>query len=140
MTSRTDSDADNGLLAVLAESEERVWACGRNGNFLVGNHSSGFRTLDVLGGIDGWPEFNGMAMFQGKLYLSSYADPRGLLVFDGRRMEQVRSGLTPDIEDVSAVSAVGDEVLWVMGSKDLLRFDGTRWERIDFPGNDRLRP
>ncbi len=32
-----------------------------------------------------------------------------------------------------------DGVLWVMGTKDLLRFDGQRWERIAFPGNDPVR-
>ncbi|BCH62449.1 MULTISPECIES: hypothetical protein [Rhizobium/Agrobacterium group] len=132
------TEADRGLLSILVENEDRVWVAGRDGNFLVGNHKTGFRDLDALRGIDGWPSFNGMTMFNGRLYLSSYADPRGLFVFDGHHVEQVRSGLTPDIEDVSAVEAV-DGVLWVMGRKDLLRYDGTHWERIDFPGNDPLR-
>ncbi|MVA82726.1 hypothetical protein GOZ89_25355 [Agrobacterium vitis] len=132
------TEADRGLLSILVENEDRVWVAGRDGNFLVGNHKTGFRDLDALRGIDGWPSFNGMTMFNGRLYLSSYADPRGLFVFDGHHVEQVRSGLTPDIDDVSAVEAV-DGVLWVMGRKDLLRYDGTHWERIDFPGNDPLR-
>ncbi|BCH62450.1 MULTISPECIES: hypothetical protein [Rhizobium/Agrobacterium group] len=132
------TEADRGLLSIFVENEDRVWVAGRDGNFLVGNHKTGFRDLDALRGIDGWPSFNGMTMFNGRLYLSSYADPRGLFVFDGHHVEQVRSGLTPDIEDVSAVDAV-DGVLWVMGRKDLLRYDGTHWERIDFPGNDPLR-
>ncbi|BCH68002.1 hypothetical protein RvVAT039_pl08350 (plasmid) [Agrobacterium vitis] len=132
------TEADRGLLSILVENEDRVWVAGRDGNFFVGNHKTGFRDLDALRGIDGWPSFNGMTMFNGRLYLSSYADPRGLFVFDGHHVEQVRSGLTPDIEDVSAVEAV-DGVLWVMGRKDLLRYDGTHWERIDFPGNDPLR-
>ncbi|ACM39786.1 MULTISPECIES: hypothetical protein [Rhizobium/Agrobacterium group] len=132
------TEADRGLLSILVENEDRVWVAGRDGNFLVGNHKTGFRDLDALRGIDGWPSFNGMTMFNGRLYLSSYADPRGLFVFDGHHVEQVRSGLTPDIDDVSAVEAI-DGVLWVMGRKDLLRYDGTHWERIDFPGNDPLR-
>ncbi|ACM39785.1 MULTISPECIES: hypothetical protein [Rhizobium/Agrobacterium group] len=132
------TEADRGLLSILVESEDRVWVAGRDGNFLIGNHKTGFRDLDALRGIDGWPSFNGMTMFNERLYLSSYVDPRGLFVFDGHHVEQVRSGLTPDIDDVSAVEAV-DGVLWVMGRKDLLRYDGTHWERIDFPGNDLLR-
>lgn len=125
------TDADEGLIAVHAIDAETVYACGRRGNLLVGNSKSGFRKMNFHDS----QVFNGMAMFQGKLYLSSTGRPRGLFVYDGSKLERVNSGLMPDIDDVSAVSAVGDEVLWVMGEKDLLRFDGETWERIAFPPN-----
>lgn len=131
--SKLDTDADAGILAVHAVDADTVYACGRDGNFLVGNSRNGMRKL----GIKGYPVFNGMAMFQGKLYLSSIGRPRGLFVFDGTTLERVESDLVPGIDDVSAVSAVGEEVLWVMGEKDLLRFDGKTWERIEFPTTQR---
>ena len=119
------------LLAVLAESPERIWVCGREGALLVGNHTAGFRTVR---GVNGAPYFSTMTLFDNKLYLGSYARPRGLFMYDGRTVTRVSSGLTPDIDDVSMIEAV-DGVLWVMGSKDLLRFDGEIWQRITFPGN-----
>lgn len=131
--SKLDTNADAGILAVHAVDAETVYACGRDGNFLVGNSRNGLRKLEVKG----YPVFNGMAMFQGKLYLSSIGRPRGLFVFDGTTLERVEGDLVPGIDDVSAVSAIGDEVLWVMGAKDLLRFDGKTWERIEFPTRQR---
>ncbi|WP_337267444.1 hypothetical protein [Oryzifoliimicrobium ureilyticus] len=129
---------DRGLISILAKSEDEVYAAGRDGTFLIGNHKSGFREIDAFRGLPGWPNINGMALFQDRLYLSSYSDPRGLLVLNGDQIEQVHCDLTPDIKDVSAVGAVTD-ALWVMGVKDLLRFDGSTWERIHFPADDPVR-
>ncbi|WP_337267443.1 hypothetical protein [Oryzifoliimicrobium ureilyticus] len=129
---------DRGLISILAKSEDVVYAAGRDGTFLVGNHKSSFREIDAFRGLPGWPNINGMALFQDRLYMSSFADPRGLLVLNGDQIEQVHCDLTPDIKDVSAVAAVTD-ALWVMGTKDLLRFDGSTWERIHFPANDPVR-
>ncbi|GAK73313.1 hypothetical protein RRU01S_35_00220 [Agrobacterium rubi TR3 = NBRC 13261] len=134
--SKLETEADSGILAVHAVDADTVYACGRDGNFLFGNSRDGFRKLNVPGS----PVFNGMASFQGKLYLSSIGRPRGLFVFDGAKLERVEGDLVPGIDDVSAVSAVGDEVLWVMGEKDLLRFDGKTWERILFPSSETMTP
>ncbi len=130
---------DRSLLYVLPETPDRVWVCGRKGALLLGNARDGFHEAPGLAALgNDRPSFNGMAFFEGKLYLSSYSGPCGLFVHDRRTIERVWSGLEPDIEDVSAVDAA-DGVLWVMGTKDLLRFDGQRWERFDLPGNDPVR-
>ena len=117
------------------ETPERVWVCGRHGTLLSGNRREGFHPV---AGVSQVASFSRMAMFGGHLYLGAYANPRGLFVYDDGRMKRVRSGLKPDIEDVNMIEAV-DDVLWVMGAKDLLRFDGDNWERIAFPGNDPIR-
>ena len=44
----------------------------------------------------------------------------------------MRTGLTPEMGDIAFVQAV-DGVLWAVGPRELLRFDGTRWERFVHP-------
>ncbi|MHC5307426.1 contractile injection system protein, VgrG/Pvc8 family, partial [Bartonella sp. LJL80] len=35
--------------------------------------------------------------------------------------------------------ACTDDDLWIVGMKDILHFNGSAWERIDFPGNPPIR-
>jgi hypothetical protein len=72
-----------------------------------------------------------MALFEGKIYLSSFASPRGLFVYDGQ-LWQVASDGARAFDDVHTVDA-RDGVLWVIGSTTLARFDGKSWERIKLP-------
>jgi hypothetical protein len=125
---------DAALTRVLVEDEDRIWICGRDGTLLRGNMRDGFRDV----GVSGRQGFASMALYDGKLYLASTANPRGLFVFDRGRMQQVTCGLRPDIADTHTVESI-DGVLWVVGSKDILRFDGRRWERIDHVDNPPLR-
>lgn len=128
---------ENGraLLSILVDAERRVLVSGRNGILLHGDRQNGFRQVT---GLKERPYFSTMARLGDKVYLGSYAEPRGLFVYDGMHVQRIWSGLTPDIVDVSMIDTA-DGVLWVMGSKDLLRFDGKVWERIGFPGNDPVR-
>jgi hypothetical protein len=126
---------DASLTRVLVESDDRIWICGRNGTLLRGNRQGGFRPAAVSGRRQ---MFTSMARHDGKLYLASGASPRGLFVYERGRIQRVSSGLTPDIHDAHTVESA-DGVLWVVGSKDILRLDGERWERIDHVDNPPIR-
>jgi len=126
---------DATLTRVLVEDDERIWICGRGGTLLRGNRRDGFRDVGPAGGNQA---FTSMARFDDELYLASIATPRGLFVYDRGRCRQVASGLEPDIADAHTVESMGG-ALWVVGSKDILRFDGARWERIDHVDNPPVR-
>ena len=116
------------LFAILAEDEETIWVCGRDGTLLRGNAKAGFSLIPCTGE----PNFSTITRFMGKIYMSSYASPRGLFVYDGHSIGQVLTGLSPELDDVHTVDAV-EGALWVVGSRSVVRFDGTRWERIEMP-------
>lgn len=116
------------LTDILVQHEGALWICGRDGTLLHGNAGSGFAAVP---GDEG-PMFSKMARFQDKLYLSSYADPRGLFVYDGHDIRRVASGLRPELDDIHTVDAV-EGALWAIGSRDIARFDGVSWERLPMP-------
>jgi len=120
---------DDPFVALSIEAPHRVWVSGRDGRVLRGNAARGFEVV-----IDADHAFTGIAQFKGLTYIVSIARPRGLFTFDGRRLSRVSCGLEPELDDVHSIQAV-DDVLWVLGSKDLLRYDGKRWERIEHPLN-----
>jgi hypothetical protein len=120
------------LINILVRDEKTIYICGRDGTLLRGNRRDGFLAVPGFGGGQG---FTSMTLCGGKLYLGSNSSPRGLFVYDGGLPQRVSCGMVPDIEDVNVIDSA-DDVLWVVGSKDLLRFDGQTWERIDSPDND----
>jgi hypothetical protein len=120
------------LINILVRDEKTIYICGRDGALLRGNRHDGFLAVPGFGGGQG---FTSMTLCGGKLYLGSNSSPRGLFVYDGGLPTRVSCGMVPDIEDVNVIDSA-DDVLWVVGSKDLLRFDGKSWERIDSPDND----
>lgn len=125
------------LLDIFVEDERTVWVCGSQGTLVRGNHRDGFR--DVSPG--GMLTFNSMTLFGGKLWLSAnsgFGGIQGVFTFDGTRLEQVSCGLTPDLEDVHSVDAAAG-LLWVVGVRDILCFDGKVWTRIDHPDNPPVR-
>jgi hypothetical protein len=120
------------LINILVRDERTIYICGRDGTLLRGNRRDGFLAVPGFGGGQG---FTSMTLCSGKLYLGSNSSPRGLFVYDGGLPRRVSCGMVPDIEDVNVIDSA-DDVLWVVGSQELLRFDGKSWERIDYPDND----
>lgn len=117
---------------IHVESEDRILMCGDNGTLLAGNARSGFQTLGPLGASQ---LFTSVTKFQDLYYLGSNV---GLFQFNPtlatRAFRKVRTRLQPELQDANIAQAV-DGVLWSMGTKDLARFDGTRWERFHHPDN-----
>ncbi|SDA32876.1 hypothetical protein SAMN02799622_05344 [Methylobacterium sp. UNC378MF] len=125
-TRKLTSPVSSALLDILVQDPDTVWVSGRDGTLLCGNARAGFQTL-----ASGRQGFSTMALFEGKIYLSSFASPRGLFVYDGQ-LWQVASDGARAFDDVHTVDA-RDGVLWVIGSTTLARFDGKSWERIKLP-------
>jgi hypothetical protein len=125
------------LNAILIESPKSIWICGHNGALLNGNEQDGFKDVST---IDDNQLFYSMAIFSGKLYLGSNL---GLYEYElgnpDARLHEVVTGLNPPVTDAHAVDSVG-KVLWSIGEKDIARFDGSSWRRIDHPDNPPIRP
>lgn len=121
------------LNAIHVEGADRVWLCGIDGALLVGNHADGFEDWsDTAQG----QLFHDLTMFEDTLYLASN---KGLCAYDGRRRRVVRvkTGLKPEPISLMMVDHA-DGVLWAVGGKDIVRFDGRQWARIDHPDNPKI--
>jgi hypothetical protein len=121
------------LNAIYVESTDRIWLCGQDGALLVGNHRDGFEdwsdiTQDQL--------FHDLTMYEDTLYLAA---DKGLCAYDGkrRRVVRVKTGLKPEPRYMSNIDHVNG-VLWSVGRKDIIRFDGNAWARIDHPDNPKI--
>src|ERR1700722_17849018 len=127
---RVDIARVKQLNAIHLESADRVWLCGQDGALLVGNHRGGF---------EDWSEaargqlFHDLTMYEDTLYLAA-AD--GLCAYDGkrRRVVRVKTGLRPEPRYLSNIDHAGG-ILWCVGPKDIVRFDGGTWTRIHHPDN-----
>ena len=126
-----DTPTTEPLNAIYIDSPECIWIAGDNGTLLRGNHKDGFKDISS---VDDNQRFGSIVRFQGKLYLASNM---GLFAYDGTSIQEVSTGLLPDIQDANVVDAM-DGVLWSVGTKDIVRFDGEKWERIHHPDNPRI--
>jgi hypothetical protein len=50
----------------------------------------------------------------------------------GCRLSQVETGLNPEPGPLLSISASSDH-LWAVGSKEIIRFDGIKWQRVSPP-------
>ena len=124
------------LNRVLIESPDSIWACGHNGALLNGNARDGFRDVSS---VEDNQLFYSMALFGGNLYLGSNFGLYSYKLNDPRaKIGEVVTGLTPPVSDAVTVDSVGS-VLWSVGEKDIVRFDGSSWARIDHPDNVPIR-
>jgi hypothetical protein len=123
---------DERLNAIYVEDENRIWICGSNGTLLFGNHRDGF--IDVSA-VEDNQLFTSLTKVNERIYLASNL---GLFVYDGAGIHPVQTGLNPQLQDANVVDAI-DGVLWSIGPKDIAKFDGKQWTRIDHPDNPPIR-
>lgn len=124
------------LTNLYIESETRIWMCGSNGTVLLGNAQDGFQSLST---VEDNQLFLSLCKYRDIIFLGSNL---GLFAYDpadhGAGIRKVVTGLKPEIQDANIVDAV-DQVLWSIGPKDIVRYDGEKWERIDHPDNPPIR-
>jgi hypothetical protein len=124
------------LTCICVESESRIWLCGQNGTLLVGNADDGFKSFST---DDEDMDFLSVTVFEGKVYMGSTLE---MYIFDpdrpGDGIRPFKTSLEPALKEVFFVEAK-DGVLWVVGSKDLARFDGNEWKRIKLPLKPKIR-
>lgn len=123
------------LTNLLVESDQRIWLVGAKGTLLLGNAADGFRFVGPLGEKK---LILSVALYRGVGYVGTNT---GLFSFDplapAKGLHRVRTALSPELIDANVVHAV-DDVLWSMGPKDLARFDGSNWVRINHPDNPHI--
>jgi hypothetical protein len=124
------------LNRILVESSDSIWVCGHNGALLNGNARGGFKDVSS---VEDNQLFYSMALFGRKLYLGSNL---GLYEYEFNtpraKIREVVTGLNPPVGDAVTVDSAG-KVLWSIGEKDIVRFDGSGWTRIDHHDNSPIR-
>lgn len=128
------------LTGIYIENPDSVWVCGREGVLLHGSYARGFTpvTLPIQLNL-----FHMITPYRGKLVMPASVRPGGLYEYDPKTgafgkfdppLPRLRSRDDPESIDGGPffAQAVGD-VLWVVGSKDIFRFDGREWDRIEHP-------
>jgi hypothetical protein len=120
------------LTSIYIESLDSIWVCGREGVLLHGSYTRGFTPVPLR------PQHNLFHMiipYRGKLVLPSSTRPGGLYELDPKTSELKRfSPALPKLRGdyIFYAGSIAD-VLWVVGQKDIFRFDGNEWERIEHP-------
>ena len=127
---KIDLPTDEHLQWVRCYGSKEVWVCGYNGTLLKGNKDDGFRDQSSIDDNDTWWC---LAKYGQDIYLSATA---GLYVFsaNSRKIERVRTGLDPELDDTYRVDVKGG-ALWSMGEKDITRLYKGKWERIHHVDN-----
>ncbi|MCL4747376.1 MAG: hypothetical protein KJZ83_18460 [Burkholderiaceae bacterium] len=110
------------LTDVCCADNGAAYACGRLGTLLARNDGS-WAVIELDGFTD---DIWSLAWFGGRLYASTFDDVYAL----------GESGLEPvdfgsDIPETTFRLAAGDGVLFSVGSKDVMCYDGSRWQRIE---------
>ena len=116
------------LTSIHVQKSGDVWVCGANGTLMRGDWKRGF--IDVST-VDDNQLFYSLTELDDIIYLASNF---GLFMFDGKTISEVATGLNPELQDAHVIQSI-DNVLWSIGFKDIARFDGSNWKRIDHPSN-----
>ncbi len=110
---------------VLCVTPELVYACGENGIVLRGAGTR-WEVLRTEALEDLW----GLAALKGTVYVAGVG---GLGQVDGNDIVSVDTDLGRTVPDYRLRTAA--DVLWSIGTDDILRFDGTKWEEVISPDN-----
>ncbi|QDH70347.1 hypothetical protein [Marilutibacter alkalisoli] len=120
--SQKESPTPLVLTRVLCAGDGAVYASGRKGLLLRGCGNA-WEIIDHQSMID---DIWDLAWYREELYLSTM---HGLFALDGDKLLPVDFG--DDTPDSCHRLSVADGVLWSIGGKDIMAFDGAQWKRID---------
>jgi len=112
----------NAVLTNVCCAGDAVYATGRQGLILRGRG----QTWDVVEQDAITDDIWGLAWYQDHLYLSTN---KAVFIVDGDRFRRVAFG--PDPPSTCFHLSAGGGVLWSIGAKDIMAFDGRSWSRID---------
>lgn len=118
------------LTGIYIENEDSIWVCGREGVLLHGSYARGFTPVNLRKQLN---LFHMIAPYRGKLVMPSSVRPGGLFELDPATSDLRRfSPALPELQgDYIFYAGVVNDILWVVGQKDIFRFDGDAWERIE---------
>ncbi|WP_206915137.1 hypothetical protein [Agrobacterium sp. OT33] len=123
---------ETALTGIYIENEDSVWICGREGVLLHGSSARGFTPVSLRRQLN---LFHMVRPYRGSLVLPSSVRPGGLFEVDKTSSDLRRfTPRMPELQgDYIFHSDASNDVLWVVGQKDIFRFDGSGWERIESP-------
>lgn len=110
------------LVDVCCAGDGLVYACGREGLLLKGRD----QTWEVIEPPGTPQDLWSLAWFDGRLYLSTFY---ALYTLGQNGLDPVDT--SPEKAKSFHRLSTGDGVLWSIGAKDVLAFDGKTWTRID---------
>jgi hypothetical protein len=117
-----DSPTNVILTDVCCADDENVYICGRLGLLIRGRHDNWAPVEHGSTREDFW----GMAWYANRLYL---ATTRSVYMLLDDRLERVDFGA--DLPATCYQLSASEGVLWSIGAKDVMAFDGNQWTRID---------
>jgi hypothetical protein len=106
---------------VFCAWDGEVYICGQRGILLKGRGAR----WEVIEQQETQEDLWDLQWFNGKLYLST---TRMLYTLEGDRLERVETG--DEIAGSCYHLDAADGILWSIGAKDILQFDGQEWTRI----------
>ncbi|MBB3953043.1 hypothetical protein [Aureimonas jatrophae] len=124
--------AEGALTDIYVADADNVWICGREGLLLHGSWARGFYPVGAPTRLN---LFHTLTPLDGKLVLASSVRPGGLYEVNARTSDFGRfKPALPRLRGafIFFAGTVGD-VMWVVGHKDIFRFSGNEWERIEHP-------
>ena len=116
-----DSGTNSVLVDVVCAGDGVVYAIGRGRKLVVGRGAA-WQTIDLGVPVELWS----LAWFEGTLYACSTRD---IFKWDGADFQPLV--IEGDRPKTLQYLNVGEGGLCAIGPKDLFRFDGTTWTRID---------
>jgi hypothetical protein len=118
---RIESPTDLLLNKVFCAQDGNVYICGHQGMLIRGRGSA----WQVIEHGDTQADLWDLQGFNGKLYLSSM---RMLFALEEDRLKPVDTG--DEIPATCYHLDAADGIMWSIGAKDILQFDGQTWTRI----------
>ena len=114
----------------LCPDGKSVLISGQYGTLLKGNIDDGFKNLKNIS-INS--TFYNAAFYQEAIYIAS---EQGLYIYADSEYS-----IVPELSDIQGVISVEemDGILWVLSYKQLIRFDGKTWDKINHPDNDKIQ-
>jgi hypothetical protein len=119
---QVDSPTEYLLSNLLCAGDETAYACGQNGLLLRGRRDR----WEIVEHSSTKQDLWGLAWYQGKLYLSS---TRQIFTLKKGKLETIRTG--KDNPLTAYHLSARDGLLWSIGAKDVMSFNGKKWVRID---------
>jgi hypothetical protein len=120
--SSVDSPTNIILTNICCAGDDNVYVCGRLGTLVRGRNN----VWQMVEHESTEEDFWGIAWYNDKLYLSTM---RTVYQLEGDQLEVI--DFREDIPSSCFHLSTADGVLWSIGSKDVMAFDGQNWTRID---------
>ncbi len=123
---KDDSPTNSHLASVCCAEDGSVWIAGNKGVVLHGR----FNQWTQISSEEMTGNWYCVAVYEGKTYL---AGNQQLAVVEGDEIVPLDVGVGREI--TTHKLSVKEGLLWSVGEKDILMFDGQKWQEIEHPDN-----